>query len=118
MIKIKRVYDHPDANDGVRFLVERLWPRGIRKESLHMEAWLKDAAPSSELRNWFGHDPAKWPEFERRYFAELDARPEALRPIVEAAGRGNITLIYSARDTVHNNAMALQFYLRDRFGLG
>ena len=114
MIKVKRVYEPSGSGDGTRFLVERLWPRGMKKESLHMEAWLKDVAPSNDLRRWFGHDPAKWTEFERRYFAELDARPEALQPIIEAADRGDVTLLYSAHDTEHNNAVALKKYIEVR----
>ncbi|MFZ0927803.1 MAG: DUF488 domain-containing protein [Syntrophobacteraceae bacterium] len=114
MIKVKRVYEPSDSGDGTRFLVERLWPRGMKKESLHMEAWLKDVAPSDALRRWFGHDPAKWIEFERRYFAELDSRPEALQPIIEAANRGDVTLLYSAHDTEHNNAVALKKYIEVR----
>jgi uncharacterized protein YeaO (DUF488 family) len=114
MITVKRIYESPEARDGTRFLVERLWPRGVKKESLQMEAWLKDAAPSDGLRRWFGHDPAKWNEFQDRYFAELDARPDAIRPIVEAAGRGNVTLLFSAHDTEHNNAAALKEYLSKR----
>jgi uncharacterized protein YeaO (DUF488 family) len=114
MIKTKRVYERPDPDDGTRFLVERLWPRGMKKESLHMEAWLKDVAPSNDLRRWFAHDPAKWAEFERRYFAELDAGPEALKPIIEAERKGDVTLLYSAHDTEHNNAIALQEYIRKR----
>ncbi len=111
MIRTKRVYEEPDAVDGTRFLVERLWPRGIRKESLADAAWLREVAPSDELRRWFGHDPAKWEEFRRRYFAELDREPSAWMPIVEATRRGNVTLLYSARDTEHNNARALAEYL-------
>jgi uncharacterized protein YeaO (DUF488 family) len=83
----------------------------MKKESLHMKAWLKDVAPSDDLRRWFGHDPDKWTEFERRYFAELDARSEALQPIIEAAGQGAVTLLYSAHDTEHNNAVALKEYM-------
>ena len=108
MIKVKRVYDPSGSGDGTRFLVERFWPRGMRKESLHMEAWLKDVAPSDSLRRWFGHDPAKWIEFRDRYFAELEGEPDAIQPIVEAAGKGNVTLLYSAHDTEHNNAAALK----------
>ncbi len=111
MIQTKRVYEAREPGDGTRFLVERLWPRGIRKEALADAPWLKNVAPSAELRRWFGHDPAKWNEFRRRYFAELDAVPEAWRPILEAARRGNVTLLYSARDTEHNNARALAEYL-------
>jgi uncharacterized protein YeaO (DUF488 family) len=117
MIKVKRVYEQTEPDDGARFLVERLWPRGMRKQSLHMTDWLRDVAPSTELRQWFGHDPAKWTEFRRRYFAELDARPQVLQPIIEAARQGNVTLIYSARDIEHNNAVVLQSYFRDRQGL-
>ena len=114
MIKIKRVYEPSGSGDGTRFLVERLWPRGMKKESLYMEAWLKEVAPSNDLRRWFGHDPAKWTEFERRYLAELDSRPEALQPIIEAANRGDVTLLYSAHDTEHNNAVALKKYIEVR----
>jgi uncharacterized protein YeaO (DUF488 family) len=107
----KRVYEAPGPEDGARFLVERLWPRGLKKEALQAEGWPKDVAPSGALRRWFGHDPAKWVEFERRYFAELDGRPEALEPLLEAARRGRVTLLYSARDREHNNAVALREYL-------
>lgn len=112
MIRIKRVYDPPDRQDDARFLVERLWPRGVKKTDLQMDAWLKEAAPSSELRQWFGHDPAKWAQFRRRYFTELAHRPEACKPIREAARHGNVTLLYSARDEKHNNALALKTFLR------
>jgi uncharacterized protein YeaO (DUF488 family) len=114
VIKVKRVYEDSEPGDGTRFLVERLWPRGMKKESLHMEAWLKDVAPSADLRRWFGHDPAKWTEFKRRYFAELDSRPEALQPIIEASRRGDVTLLYSAHDTEHNNAAALKKFVEER----
>ena len=114
MIRIKRVYESPADDDGVRFLVERLWPRGMKKESLRMDAWLQGVAPSDALRRWFGHDPAKWIEFRDRYFAELDAEPEAIQPIVEASRRGDVTLLYSAHDTEHNNAVALLEYLSER----
>jgi uncharacterized protein YeaO (DUF488 family) len=111
MIQVKRVYDRPEPGDGTRFLVERLWARGVKKAELHLDGWLKEAAPSTALRRWFGHDPAKWPEFQRRYFSELDRHPEAWQQIVEAAHRGNVTLLYSARDTAHNNAVALKVYV-------
>ena len=114
MIRTKRVYELPAEDDGTRFLVERLWPRGMKKESLHMDAWLKDVAPSDALRRWFGHDPAKWAEFRDRYFAELEAAPEAIQPIVEAVRHGDVTLLYSAHDTEHNNAAALKEYLSQR----
>ncbi len=114
MVRTKRVYESAEPEDGTRLLVERLWPRGMRKEVLHMDAWLKDVAPSDELRRWFGHDPAKWAEFRERYFEELQNRPAAIRPIEEAARLGNVTLLYSAHDTEHNNAVALREYLEER----
>lgn len=108
MIQIKRVYEPPARSDGKRFLVERLWPRGIKKEALHMTAWVKDAAPSNELRQWFNHDPAKWEEFQRRYHAELDGKPETLQPLLTAAKSGAVTLLFSAHDQEHNNALVLK----------
>jgi uncharacterized protein YeaO (DUF488 family) len=114
MIRVRRVYDSPEAGDGTRFLVERLWPRGMKKESLRMDAWLKEVAPSDALRRWFGHDPAKWEEFQRRYRAELDAKPQAWRPILEAARPGAVTLLFSARDVERNNAVTLKAYLEKR----
>ncbi len=111
MIRLKRAYDPISRADGKRFLVERLWPRGVAKAALPLAAWLKEAGPSTELRQWFNHDPAKWNEFRRRYFRELDARPEAWQPVASAARRGTVTLIYSSHDTQHNNAVALQAYL-------
>lgn len=111
MIQTKRVYEPPARGDGTRFLVERLWPRGIKKEELDARAWLKEVAPSTELRQWFAHDPSKWSAFKRRYFAELNKAEAAWTPIVQAARRGNVTLLYSARDTEHNNALALKTYL-------
>lgn len=114
MIQIKRVYDPHAAADGARILVDRLWPRGIGKTSLKTEAWLKDAAPSAELRRWFGHDPAKWPEFQRRYRSELDARPDSWEPTLAKARRGRVTLLYSAHDAEHNNAIVLRDYLNAR----
>jgi uncharacterized protein YeaO (DUF488 family) len=116
MIYLKRVYDRPEPTDGTRLLVERLWPRGIKKEMLHMALWLKEAAPSEALRRWFGHDPLKWADFQSHYGSELDRNPEAWQPIVEAAQRGNVTLLYSARDTAHNNAVALKAYIEKALG--
>lgn len=110
-IRLKRVYEPIDPQDGVRFLVERLWPRGVRKNDLGMDAWLKEAAPSDRLRKWFSHDPAKWKAFQRRYFTELDKRVEAWHPILDAAKRSAVTLVYSSHDTQHNNAVALKSYL-------
>ena len=114
MIQIKRAYKPAAKSDGKRFLVDRLWPRGVTKEALRLEAWLKDVAPSDDLRRWFGHQPAKWDEFRRRYLAELDNRPEAWQPILEAARRGTITLLFGARDVEHNNAVALKAYLEQQ----
>ncbi len=113
-IQVKRVYDPAVRGDGQRILVDRLWPRGFTKAALRADAWLKEVAPSDALRRWSGHDPVKWPEFVRRYHAELDARPEVWQPLREAARRGPITLLFSARDTEHNNAVALRGYLLAR----
>jgi uncharacterized protein YeaO (DUF488 family) len=112
MLKLKRAYDPVSRTDGRRFLVERLWPRGLSKMKLRVHAWLKEVGPSTGLRKWFSHDPKKWSRFRTRYFRELDARPEAWRPIVSAARRGTVTLVYSSHDTEHNNAVALQAYLK------
>ena len=114
VIRLARVYDRDDAGVGPRFLVERLWPRGVRRADLQLDDWLKDAGPSNELRRWFGHEPGKWDEFRRRYFAELDAHPEAWTSLRDAAAAGDITLLYSSRDTEHNNAVALREYLTAR----
>jgi uncharacterized protein YeaO (DUF488 family) len=111
MIQLKRIYEKPGPRDGVRFLIERLWPRGVRKIDVHMDEWLKEAGPSTELRKWFSHDPNKWEEFQRKYFAELKERREAWEPILEAAQKGAVTLLYSSHDTEHNNAVALKRFL-------
>jgi len=111
MIKLKRVYDPVADDDGTRFLVERLWPRGIKKSDLQMQAWLKDVAPSSSLRQWFSHDPKKWNDFRERYFRELRSNVRALEPLVAAAKQGTVTLLYSSRDSEHNNAVALRDYI-------
>ena len=112
MIKTKRVYDTVDGEDGIRFLVDRLWPRGIGKDESKVDTWLKDLAPSTELRKWFGHDPTTWSEFSRRYFSELKTNPNGWRPIVEAEKKGAVTLLYGANDQTHNNAVALRKFLR------
>jgi uncharacterized protein YeaO (DUF488 family) len=114
MIKLKRTYEPVSKADGARLLVERLWPRGLSKTRAHVDAWVKDVGPSTELRRWFSHDPERWPQFKRRYFRELDTRPDAWRPILSKARRGVVTLVYSSHDTVHNNAVALQEYLQAR----
>lgn len=116
MIQLKRVYDESDAGDGKRFLIERLWPRGIRKTELQIDDWRKECGPSTELRKWFSHDPAKWPEFQRRYFAELEQNPEVWQPILDAAKHGKVTLLYSSHDTEHNNAVALREFLDAKLG--
>lgn len=111
MIKLKRVYEKAEPGDGVRYLIERLWPRGVKKTSLRLDGWLKDAGPSTGLRKWFSHDPEKWGEFRRKYFLELDGAPEAWAPIRDAARQGAVTLLYSSHDTEHNNAVALKEYI-------
>ena len=111
MIRVKRVYEPSEKNDGVRFLVDHLWPRGLKKESLHVERWIKLVSPSNKLRSWFGHEPVKWKEFQRRYFAELDEQPDTWVALLEAAREKDITLVFSARDIEHNNAVALKSYL-------
>ncbi len=116
MIMIKRAYDDVEESDGRRFLVDRLWPRGIRKEALQIEAWLKDASPSPDLRKWYGHDVARWPEFRERYTAELEANPEGWHPLLEAAHDGTVTLVYGARDTEHNSAAILRDVLTRHLG--
>ncbi len=110
-IQVKRVHDAPTAGDGQRFLVDRLWPRGVQKKALHLDGWLKEAAPSAELRRWFQHDSAKWAEFRRRYFAQLAEQPAALKPILAAAARGRVTLLFGAKDPEHNHAVALRDYM-------
>jgi uncharacterized protein YeaO (DUF488 family) len=114
MIQVKRAYDAAESKDGAQYLVDRLWPRGVKKEALHLEGWLKDVAPSDELRRRFSHDPSKWDEFQRRYSAELDRNDQTWQPLLQAARRGNITLLYGARDTQHNNAVALKTYLEEQ----
>ena len=112
MLKLKRAYELVSKNDGMRFLVERLWPRGVSKTKLHLDAWMKDVGPTTELRRWFSHDPEKWSRFRARYFRELDSRPESWRPILSAARGHAVTLIYSSHDEEHNNAVALKEYLQ------
>ena len=111
MIRVKRAYSPPAADDGIRLLVDRLWPRGIKKQDLQMDGWPKEIAPSEDLRKWFGHDPARWEGFLARYHSELDGKQETLEPIRAAARLGNVTLLYGARDEEHNNAVALRAYL-------
>ena len=112
MLKLKRAYEPAARDDGQRFLVERLWPRGLSKSTLRLDAWLKDVAPSPELRKWFSHDPRKWPEFQKRYRSELKRHPEACDPIVRAAQQGTVTLVYGSRDPQRNSAAVLCAYLK------
>jgi uncharacterized protein YeaO (DUF488 family) len=114
MIKLKRVYEKPSRQDGVRVLVERLWPRGLSKERAQVDLWLKEVAPSPELRKWFGHDPAKWVEFQQRYFKELGANPEAIKQLRQRSRQATVTFVYAARDEQHNGALALKRYLERR----
>jgi uncharacterized protein YeaO (DUF488 family) len=111
MIQLKRVYEKPARSDGMRVLVERLWPRGLSKERAAVALWLKDVAPSPELRKWFGHDPARWEEFRKRYAKELRENKEAVEVLKEKAKKGTVTLVYAARDEEHNGALALKRFL-------
>jgi uncharacterized protein YeaO (DUF488 family) len=114
MILLKRAYDGATRTDGKRFLVERLWPRGMRKSALPLEDWFKEVAPSTKLRKWFSHAPAKWSEFQRRYRVELESHPQVWKPLLEAARKGTITLVHSSHDAEHNNAVALKEFLESR----
>jgi uncharacterized protein YeaO (DUF488 family) len=116
VIRIARVRDADAHGSGVRYLVDRVWPRGVTKASLDLAGWARDAAPSTGLRRWFGHDPARWEEFRRRYVAELDARPGAWAPLRDAAAAGDVVLLYDARDREHNNAVVLRDYLERQLG--
>lgn len=107
-VSIKRVYESPDRADGKRVLVDRLWPRGLTRDKAHVDEWVKDVAPSSALRKWFGHDPEKWGEFRKRYRAELAANPAAVDELRAAVHGGHATLVYGAKDEAHNNAVVLQ----------
>jgi uncharacterized protein YeaO (DUF488 family) len=112
MIKLKRVYEEPSSKDGLRVLVERLWPRGLTKKRASVDLWLKDVAPSPELRKWFGHDPARWEQFQKRYGRELRERKDALRLLKQKVKEGMVTLVYAARDEEHNGALALKRHLQ------
>src|SRR5437667_5122052 len=114
VIRLKRAYEPASGDDGARFLVERLWPRGVKKTRLKLDGWLKDVAPSADLRKWYSHDPKKWPEFRGRYFTELRAHRAAWRPLLTAARRGRVTFVYAAHDTVRNGAVALKAFLDRR----
>jgi uncharacterized protein YeaO (DUF488 family) len=114
IVKIKRAYAEPEKSDGFRILVDRLWPRGLSKEKAHIDLWLKDVAPSTDLRKWFAHDPTKWPEFQSRYLDELKSQSEPLHLLREKSAHGPVTLIYAARDEEHNEAVVLQKLLHSR----
>lgn len=116
MIQMKRAYEPASDDDGARYLVDRLWPRGVKKEDLRIDGWLKEVAPSTELRKWFGHDPAKWDEFQKRYRRELEDNVEAWQPLLDAARNGTLTLVYGAKDTEHNDAVVLRGLLEERLG--
>ena len=114
MIRLKRAYEPAAKGDGRRVLVERLWPRGVSKAQLRLDEWAKEVAPSAALRRWFGHDPKRWTEFRSRYYAELRANRTAWQPLLTAARRGRVTLIYAAHDVAHNGAIALKAFLDRR----
>ena len=107
-IRIKRAYEEPDREDGTRILVDRLWPRGLTKEKAKVDLWLKDVAPSTELRKWFAHDPGKWAEFQSRYLEELKRNKEQLSLLRQEAAKGTVTLVFGAKDQQHNEAVILQ----------
>jgi uncharacterized protein YeaO (DUF488 family) len=111
MVQVKRVYEKPSRGDGLRILVDRLWPRGLTKERAAVDLWLKDVAPSTELRKWFGHDPAKWREFQGRYRKELAAKKDAMKLLAEKCKKDTVTLLYGARDEEHNEALVLKAIL-------
>lgn len=110
-IRVKRVYEAPEPSDGTRILVDRLWPRGLTKEKARIGLWLKDIAPSAELREWFGHDPEKWPEFQHRYEQELEANKTVVAELRKELQAGAATLVYGAKDEAHNDAVVLKAYL-------
>jgi uncharacterized protein YeaO (DUF488 family) len=114
MIKLKRAYEKPARDDGLRILVERLWPRGLTRERAALDLWLKDVAPSPELRKWFAHEPARWEQFQKRYWQELRAKKSAIQLLKEKARKNTVTLVYAARDEEHNGALALKRFLQGR----
>ena len=114
-LRIKRAYQPAAVSDGERILVDRLWPRGLSKKAAAIDQWLRDIAPSTALRQWFAHDPVKWPAFKRRYFAELRTADDAVRALAVRARRHRVTLVYGAKDERHNDAVALREYLRRRY---
>ena len=113
-IRTKRVYEPATSHDGFRVLVDRVWPRGLTREQVQADLWMKDVAPSTALRRWFGHDRSKWEAFKRQYFSELDTQPQAVARLLEEAAKGRLTLLFSARDAAYNQAVALREYLLSR----
>ena len=113
MIKVKRVYDEPLEEDGLRILVDRLWPRGISKKDAKVDLWINEVAPSTDLRKWFNHEDIKWQEFREKYFLELKERKEEIKQLTELKGQQDLTLLFSAKNQEHNNAVALKEYLEE-----
>ncbi len=113
MIRIKRVYEQPSPRDGKRILVDRLWPRGLRREDARIDEWMKEVGPGTELRKWFGHDPSRWSMFKKKFFRELEEQPEAIERLIRMARRGRVTLLYGSKEERFNNAVALQEYLTE-----
>ena len=113
-IRVKRVYEPPSTRDGRRILVDRLWPRGLSKADAKIDDWPKDIAPSTELRKWFGHDPERWSEFKRRYFAELESKPDTVRALLDYVRAGTVTFLYSSKERRLNNVVALKEYVESR----
>lgn len=111
MIRVKRVYDPPSSEDGTRILVDRLWPRGLTKEKARIDLWLKEIAPSNELRKWYGHDPGRWAEFKKRYYGELQRQEEARQALLDRVRKGTVTLLFGSKELRINNAYALKEYL-------
>lgn len=116
-IRLKRIYEQPTKADGYRVLVDALWPRGVSKEAAKIDVWLKDIAPTGELRKWFGHDPKKWSQFKSRYFRELSKRTEVVAGLAKKAKKGRVTFLFAAKDMEHNNAVALKSFIDKEFRL-
>lgn len=113
VVVLKRVYAEPSESDGIRILVDRLWPRGLTKERAKVDVWLKEIAPSTELRKWFNHEPNKWPEFQKRYQAEMNNNPESVAALKKYLANGNVTMVYGAKDEQHNDAVVIKQYLAE-----